>query len=141
MRLTLPSDVMARMRAAAEAAFPEEACGLLIGSGAEGGVRVEDMVPSANVAGDPARCFEVDPALHLRLQRELRGTERQVIGHYHSHPDGVARPSAEDVARIADPAMVWVILSVTADGVADPVTAWRVQTDSTGFEEMKLEMT
>lgn len=141
MRLILPSDVMGRMRAAAEAAFPQEACGLLIGGGARDGVAVKDVVPSVNVADDPARRFEVDPALHLRIQRELRGTGWQVVGVYHSHPDGAAQPSAEDVACIVDPAMIWVILPSTADGVTEPVTCWRVRTDCAGFEEITLELT
>jgi proteasome lid subunit RPN8/RPN11 len=51
---------------AAEAAYPEECCGLLVGHiGARGRVEVREVHASRNLAGDPRRAFEVDPGLRL----------------------------------------------------------------------------
>jgi len=76
---------------------------------------VSRVVPSPNLAGGHDR-FEIDPALLLRVHRELRGGAETLIGHYHSHPGGPARPSAQDRARSYTPGLAWLILGLEADG-------------------------
>ncbi len=100
-----------------EAAYPREACGLLVGhddSGdAEPTVTVSRVEPSANVAeGDNRSHFEVDPALRLRLQKDLRGGPERVIGLYHSHPNSGAQPSSTDLDAAWEPDLVWLVTSV-----------------------------
>ena len=106
---------LARLRSAAEAAYPGECCGILVGRSGGGDFTVTGVEPSANVAptGAPDR-FEVDPTLHFRLLRGLRGGADAIIGHYHSHPDHEAEPSAADRARAYEPEMVWLITAVAA---------------------------
>src|SRR3546814_383615 len=105
MTLRLPAALQQQIRSAALLAFPRECCGLLIGAGEH----VTRIVAAANLDPAPDR-FELDPAVHLRVQRELRGTAERVIGHYHSHPNGLAEPSAVDLAAAAhDPRMLWLI--------------------------------
>ena len=96
----------------AEAAYPEECCGLLSGSEDAGVVAVAGVHGSANLAEEPARRFEVDPALRLRLQRTLRASGRRVVGIYHSHPDGPARPSPRDLEAAWEPELVWLVVGV-----------------------------
>ncbi len=105
-----------------EAAYPSEACGLLVGRDDavddESSVSVSRIEPSVNVAeGDNRSRFEVDPALRLRLQKELRGGPERVIGLYHSHPDSGAQPSRTDLEAAWEPDLVWLITSVL-DGQA-----------------------
>ena len=102
-----------------EAAYPSEACGLLVGhddSGASGRtVTVSGVEPSANVSeGDKRSHFEVDPALRLRLQKDLRGAPERLIGLYHSHPNSGAQPSATDLNAAWEPDLVWLVTSVIA---------------------------
>ncbi len=124
---------------AAEAAYPEECCGLLIGEGGAGSWRLGRVVASANVAeGDRRRIFEVDPRLLLTLQRELRGTAQRVIGVYHSHPDGPPEPSAADLDRAWEPGLVWLITSVR-DGRAAGTAAHVLAEDGARFDEVVLE--
>jgi proteasome lid subunit RPN8/RPN11 len=92
---------------------PRECCGLLVGT-AE---RIVESVPTANLDPSPSR-FRVDPAVHIRLNRTLRGTGRAVVGVYHSHPRGPARPSPRDVEDAAYPDFVYLIVSLAA-GEAD----------------------
>ena len=100
----------------AAAASPErEVCGLLLGAG----LTVARVVPCRNVASDPARRFEIDPAALLAAHRAARSGAPAVIGHYHSHPVGRAAPSPRDAADAAPDGSIWVIV---ADGV---MTAWR----------------
>ncbi len=126
---------------AAEAAYPEECCGLLVGAGGEGRWRVARVEASANLAeNDRRRRFEVDPRLLFRLHRELRGGETRVIGVYHSHPDHPAGPSAHDLERAMEPGLVWLIISVVG-GRATDASAHVLADDGAGFDEIPLEIT
>ena len=124
---------------AAEAAYPEEACGLLVGRCAPGeGYRVNAVEASVNVAEPPrTRRFEVDPKLRLRLERELRESPDSVIGVYHSHPNGGAEPSETDISMIFEPDMVWLITAV-ADGRAGTTMGWRPTDDASAFLPLGL---
>jgi [CysO sulfur-carrier protein]-S-L-cysteine hydrolase len=102
------------------AAMPRECCGMLVGAEC----RIDDCVPMANV--DPhAFRYRLDPAAHIALNRRLRGTSRQVVGVYHSHPHGSAEPSATDIAEAAYPEFVHLIVSL-ADRARPDVRAYRI---------------
>lgn len=129
-RLHIASSDLAAIRAAARAALPLEACGLLVGPDAD---RVSRVEPAANVAAEPARRFEIDPRQLLALHRALRGSAERLIGHWHSHPLGPPVPSACDREMAFDPDMVWLLVA-PADGTA---RAWRVVEG--GFAEIPIE--
>ncbi|MTJ82720.1 MAG: M67 family metallopeptidase [Telmatospirillum sp.] len=145
--LTISADDLTAIRAHAGAAYPEECCGLLVGVPSPGGghdreapARVVRVVPAANRAEHPTRFFEVDPAAHIAVLRALRGGPESIVGHYHSHPDGPAAPSARDRAQAMEEGAFWLIVATTADGGGD-VTAWRAirQADGTmDFEPVAL---
>lgn len=114
------SGIVSGIVAAAERAYPEECCGLLIGSRSEGAVHIDEAAESANVAGDRRRRFEIDPALRLMLMRKLRGGGSGIVGHYHSHPDGPAEPSAHDAAMAFEPELIWLLVPVRRGEAAAP---------------------
>ena len=97
----------------------DEVCGLLLGTSEH----VEAVVHCANVAADAATTFEIDPAKLIAAHRRARAGELAVIGCYHSHPSGIAGPSARDATDAAPDNSLWVII---ADG---KLTAWRAVTD------------
>ena len=107
------------MRRAATAAYWDECCGLLIGVGGDV-VSVLDIRPSANLAADRSKGFAVDPQTQFDVLREVRGTSFRIIGHYHSHPNGLSRPSVHDIEMAYDPSAVWVIVPVEAGRAAAP---------------------
>ena len=113
--------------AAAETAYPEECCGLLIGRrDREGEVAISDVRESANVAPkDRGVRFELDPAVRLATVRALAGGPEIIVGHYHSHPDRPAQPSATDVALAYEPDLVWLIVAVFAGHVTE-AAAFRI---------------
>lgn len=130
MALTISQSAHTTMLAAAHQAAPHEACGLLLGTAAH----IESAVSTTNVARDRARHFEIDPAALIIAHRAARdGSGAQVIGYFHSHPNGLARPSATDEASAARDGRVWVIVAATNDG-ADAITCWRDGAD--GFEPL-----
>jgi proteasome lid subunit RPN8/RPN11 len=98
---------------AVEAAYPNEACGVLIGCHDEDGWLITDAVPGTNVHPEPRRRFEVDPRLVFEWMRKLRGGRTSLIGHFHSHPDGPAEPSATDCDAAYDRNAVWLIAGVS----------------------------
>ncbi|HTQ12750.1 MAG TPA: M67 family metallopeptidase [Rhizomicrobium sp.] len=108
-RLGLSAGLRDALAREARAAWPRECCGLIEGVREGEGWRALALHPTANIAGAPER-FEIDPAAHVRLLRALRGTGRDVIGCYHSHPDGVAAPSARD----GGVDFIWLIAAVDA---------------------------
>ncbi|MDD9992676.1 MAG: M67 family metallopeptidase [Rhodospirillales bacterium] len=126
---------------AAEAAYPEEACGLLVGRSQPGGAwQVSAVEASTNVAEPPrTRRFEVDPKLRLRLERELRDCPDSVVGVYHSHPNGSAAPSETDISMIFEPEMVWLITAV-ADGKAGATKAYKPTEDGSAFRLLGLDL-
>lgn len=126
MRAEISRAALAAIRAHAAADRAVEACGLLLGAG----LRVAVAQPVANVAPDPARHFEIDPAALFAAIRAARAGGPELIGYYHSHPSGVAAPSARDAADAAADGKLWLIV---ADGV---VTGWRAVAG--GFEAVGL---
>ena len=114
MRVQLPVTLREQIAVEARAAYPHECCGLIEGVREGGGARALAVHPTANFAPDANR-FEIDPVAHLRLLRELRGTGREIIGCYHSHPDGRAEPSELDSEGMRDDGFVWVIAALLSD--------------------------
>jgi proteasome lid subunit RPN8/RPN11 len=125
-------------------AYPAECCGLLVGTGSSSGDdwTVTRVVPAANVAPpEPGHSirdrFEVDPQTRFDLERELRGAEEAVIGHYHSHPDHPAEPSATDLAKAFEPSLIWIIAGIEA-GETTQLNAFRLTGDA--FEPLAVEI-
>jgi proteasome lid subunit RPN8/RPN11 len=79
----------------------------------------------------------VDPQTRFDLERELRGAEEAVIGHYHSHPDHPAEPSATDLAKAFEPSLIWIIAGIEA-GETTQLNAFRLTGDA--FEPLAVEI-
>jgi proteasome lid subunit RPN8/RPN11 len=131
--LALPAPLCAQLEQEAKAAFLRECCGLIEGirhSLTLSPSRVEaiSIHPVPNLAHEPDR-FEIDPAAHIALLRKLRGTGREIIGCYHSHPNGRPEPSPRDIAGAAETDFLWLIAALENTD-ADPVTAAFVWTGS-----------
>lgn len=109
--LVLTPDQEAQMLAEAQAAHPLECCGLLVGRVQDGEARVRDILPAANVADAPERAFEIDPRTLIQAHRNARERGEAILGWYHSHPSGVAVPSACDAERAAENGKVWIIMA------------------------------
>ena len=109
----LPPDLRDQFAAEARAAFPHECCGLIEGVRVGGSVRALALRPTANFSEDPDS-FEIDPTAHLRLMRDLRGSGREIVGCYHSHPCGAPLPSGRDRERDGSEGFVWLIAALPA---------------------------
>lgn len=122
MAIEVTSDVMATLLAEAARAAPDECCGLLLGRG----VRIEQVCPADNVADDPSRRFEIDPMALLAAHKAARAGGPDIVGYYHSHPEGHPLPSAIDCEHASGDGRVWAIIACSE------VTFWR--DGEAGFE-------
>ena len=122
MVVELTSGVTATLLEEAARASPRECCGLLLGQGA----RVAAAVSATNVHASPRDHFELDPAALIAAHRAARSGGPQVLGYYHSHPNGRAGPSPTDQAQASGDGRIWAIVAAGA------VTWWRDQPG--GFE-------
>lgn len=135
MILNLEKQDISRLLEEAAQAFPAECCGLLIGSGKDQ-IMVTAVVPTANLSDDPGR-FLIDPQCQFDWLRKLRGTEHRIVGHYHSHPNGLDRPSSHDEQMAADSEQIWVIIPVK-DGVSGEPKGYRLKGANLGFEGIPI---
>ncbi len=116
-QLFLPEALRDAIAAHARAAFPRECCGLIEGRRESDAARPLAVHPVRNLATDTDR-FELDPAAHFRLMRTLRGTDRDIIGCYHSHPNGRAGLSPRDRESPGEDDFLWLIAGVDAGGMS-----------------------
>ena len=118
--VVISAAVLDAMVAHARDDAPDECCGLLVGTAD----RIDEAVRTPSLERSPNR-YQVDPAAHFAVIRRLRGTDRAIIGAYHSHPRSAAAPSPSDIREAYDSELVYVIVSLVR---AEPdVRAWRIR--------------
>ncbi|WP_325049001.1 Mov34/MPN/PAD-1 family protein [Aurantiacibacter zhengii] len=105
-------EVIDLLRGEAARAYPAECCGILLGRDEH----ITAAVPARNVHPAPQTHFEIDPQALIDAHRTARQGGPQVVGYYHSHPEGPPRPSATDRAQAAHDGMVWAIICADAIG-------------------------
>ena len=142
MSLVLPAAVASRLFRHAQAEYPREACGILVGRLDNGYRRITRTVETANV--EPSRVhdrFLMDPQGLLRTIKSTRGTEDDVLGYYHSHPDHPPRPSPTDLQFASDwPDHAFLIVEVR-EHLAVDCRSWVVPEGADAFVEEPVEIT
>lgn len=127
------------------AGYPEEACGLLLGTfRAQKGIRVERVIQLPNGASvDKHRRYEIHPRLLLQWDRIAEEAGTSIVGFFHSHPNEEPRPSETD-AKLAWPGYAYLIAGVSraTDGtpIMNGLAAWTFEESSTSFRELKIEV-
>jgi len=128
------------MREVAAAAYPDEACGLLLGTVDAKGWQVREARRVDNVNTDRASDrFQLDPEAYQRIDREIRGSGVEIIGVFHSHPDCPAKPSPTDMQHAWE-GFVYPIVSVYQGVVAD-IAYWEPQDASSCFHPVTCSET
>jgi proteasome lid subunit RPN8/RPN11 len=94
---------------------PMEVCGVLAGSHAPEESRVERAYRTRNVADSPRVTYEIDPEALFETIEEIEATGREVVGFYHSHPDGPPRPSPTDETQATWEGYSYVIVEPGPD--------------------------
>jgi proteasome lid subunit RPN8/RPN11 len=119
--VVMPREVRRAIVAHARREAPRECCGFLVG-------RAQVVVaahPMRNVASGTTR-FRIDDGAHIDLRRRLRQFEPplEILGVYHSHPRGPAKPSPTDVLEAHYPD--WCHIIVGLGGGRPRIAAFRI---------------
>lgn len=108
----------------AEAAYPREGCGVLLGSPPE----AVEAVPLPNVYTGPQEdFFVIDPQDLHRVDREAREAGTEIVGIFHSHPDCDAYFSKRDLEHSC-PWFSYIVLSIK-QGRFDHANSYRPDDD------------
>jgi len=119
--------------------YPHECCGLLIGSSEGDRKTVTDLRVAENQRHDSLRNrYLIDAGFIFRIESDLRGSGKAILGFFHSHPDAPARPSVYDQEH-AWPWYSYLIVSVKQGKPAD-TTVWQLKQDRSGFTEEAFEV-
>lgn len=137
-RLRLAVGAVAAIRRHADAVYPEEACGGLLGQDdGSGHFRVVAALPVSNAqANERRRRYLISGGDVRILERRAEASGLEVVGYYHSHPDTPPLPSAIDREH-AWPWYVYLIVSVKRGGPTR-FRAWRLVGDRRVFVPIQI---
>jgi proteasome lid subunit RPN8/RPN11 len=136
VRLRIQRSDLDRIIDALRDAYPLEGCGLLIGA-RDPDFNVSDAWPVKNVETEiPERHYQIDPQTFLTLDARARGTGREVIGVYHSHPGEAPIPSSTDI-ELAWPELIYLIVGLEADGETSGEATYRAHLKTGNHDAMR----
>ncbi len=138
----LPTAIVEAIVAQARAEYPNEACGLVVGTAAaaDNGTPVR-YEPCRNKAASPYR-YEIHPDDLLRITVATDDADEVFWAIVHSHVKSPAVPSATDIGLAFYPDALYILISLSP-AEADPTTgapslrAWRIvngETHEVGLE-------
>lgn len=87
--------------------IPNECCGVLLGFKG----KFQRVMPMRNLRPSPDSYF-MDPEQQVQIFSEMERRGEDLLGIYHSHPDGPLRPSATDLKLAFHPEVVYFIVSL-----------------------------
>ncbi len=114
--------------------LPNEACGLLVGSLAEG--TAPRFEPCRNAA-ESSRVYTIDSRDHFRVYRETEDAGIDIVGVVHSHTHTEAYPSPTDVEQAPDPEWHYVIVSLRQE--APVVRSFRIVDGAITEEPLEVD--
>jgi proteasome lid subunit RPN8/RPN11 len=109
-----------RLKIHTEACWPEEACALLVGRPLRDQHWIVKRVELAkNIAENTNKSFEIDPSLRIKIEMNTLSEADEIIGVFHSHPEGDASLSRTDIQSMKEPNLFWLIASTDAGTVKE----------------------
>lgn len=140
MTIAIPREILNKIHAHGQQAYPEEGAGLLLGHSNGDRRQVSGILELANSREDEARRnrYLLSPQDYLWGEEQAEQQGLEVLGVFHSHPDAPNRPSEYD-REWAWPSFSYVITSVQ-DGRPVESRAWLLAGDRSGFQEEPIEI-
>jgi len=116
-----------------ERELPNEACGILAGNRGE----VKKIYEMTNTGKSPIRFF-MDAQEQFKVMKDMRNSNLEMIGIYHSHVASRAYPSAHDIEMAFYPDVSYVIVSLS-DKDKPEIKSFRIAEGTITEEEIKIE--
>ncbi len=150
--LRVSQEAARAMAAHAEATYPDECVGLLLGSLDDEAKLATEALPLENRWAGQVQLsdhdnpdsrrdrFYLDPRDYLRADRAASARGLEILGCYHSHPDAPPIPSERDrvgAQAIGGSSFAFVIVSVHAGRAAD-LAAWLLVDGGERFVQEEL---
>ena len=134
--IRLGAETIAAIREHGRAAYPEECCGALLGTG-DGAARVTRVERIENSSREEKRRrYVVAPLEYARVERMADADGLSVLGFYHSHPDHPAVPSEYDREH-GLPFFHYVVLAVGPESSGE-IASYLLSEDRGVFEREEL---
>ncbi|MBE9185318.1 M67 family metallopeptidase [Microcoleus sp. LEGE 07076] len=140
-KIALSDSHLLSIRTHGESAYPEECCGLLLGTIADGVKTLVEVWPTDNAWSAEAednwpeqkdltekRRYAIAPEDMLRAMKQGRDRNLEIIGIYHSHPDCPAVPSECD-RTLAWAQYSYIIVSVQ-QGCCEDFCSWTLDREN-----------
>ncbi|MDF2925544.1 MAG: Mov34/MPN/PAD family protein [Paenibacillaceae bacterium] len=118
------------------AALPNEGCGLIAGTIADGVKTVEKVYLLTNIDQSPIH-FSMDPKEQFAAIKDMRASGWVLLGNFHSHPATPSRPSAEDISLAYDPSASYLIISL-ADKEQPVLKSFNIKEGSASEEQLEI---
>ncbi len=99
-----------------------ECCGLLAGRNGA----ITQIFPAANAAENSATSYEIAPKEIFERMRAMRAAGMEMLGIYHSHPNGKNEPSPRDIERAYYSEAAYFIVS-PGENVERPMRAFSIR--------------
>lgn len=141
MTLKLSEEHLNAIKSHGERIYPHECCGFLLGR-ADGEVReVVEVLPATNTRGEEEKHnrFTITPEASMKAEKAARNQQLDIIGHYHSHPDHPAEPSAYDLEHATWPGYSFAIVSIE-EGQAKVVNSFELAHDRSKFNPEAIDI-
>ncbi len=106
--ITIPKHISDDMITCCRECYPNEACGILAGSGHE----VSRLFKMRNVESSPVS-YLMDSKEQFEVMKAVREGGLSIVALFHSHPASAAYPSAKDVALAFYEDSAYVIVSLS----------------------------
>src|ERR1051325_9504624 len=136
--IQIESQAWAAMVAHAEATYPNECVGVMLGSNdGESKVVRESLSLRNSFAGEQAARYELRPEDLKAADQAARDRKMDLIGIYHSHPDCGAYFSKTDLQNSC-PWYSFVVLSIQK-GKFDHANSWLPNAEQTEAEKEELK--
>jgi proteasome lid subunit RPN8/RPN11 len=105
--LLIPREFFDKMVTHCMACYPNEACGILAGTGN----RVKKVYLMSNSEPSPVS-YVMEPKEQFRVMKELRQEGLSMVAIFHSHPQSPAYPSPKDISLAFYDDAVYVIIGL-----------------------------
>lgn len=137
-RISLEECAFHEMVACAQAGYPEEVAGLLLGRSQAACIHVDRFLRVANSQRAEARTcsYQISSADWQSGERQARDLALELIGVFHSHPDHPSQPSSTDL-ECALPNFIYIIAAIHQQTLAG-LQAWQLREDRSQFEHCVL---